>query len=67
MNHHQLIEIGLNYEGISLRYPFDPDLPVLFVHKKMFALLGKLQGVEMVNLKTSQMRHGYTARLILEP
>ena len=53
MNHHQLIEIGLNYEGTSLRYPFDPDLPVLFVQKRMFALLGKLHGVEMVNLKTS--------------
>lgn len=53
MYYQQLIDLGLNYEGTSLRYPFDPDLPVLFVQKRMFALLGKLQGVEMVNLKTS--------------
>ncbi len=53
MNHQQLIEIGLNYEGTSLKYPFAPDLPVLFVKNRMFALLGNLHGVEMVNLKTS--------------
>jgi predicted DNA-binding protein (MmcQ/YjbR family) len=53
MNHEQLIELGLSYNGTSLRYPFDPHMPVLFVHNKMFALLGKQQGVESVNLKTS--------------
>jgi predicted DNA-binding protein (MmcQ/YjbR family) len=53
MDHKQLIELGLSFRGTSLRYPFDPDLPVLFVHSKMFALLGKQQGIESVNLKTS--------------
>ncbi len=53
MNHQQLIELGLSYNGTSLRYPFDPGLPVLFVRDKMFALLGKHQGEESVNLKTS--------------
>ncbi|MFD0694702.1 MmcQ/YjbR family DNA-binding protein [Paenibacillus sp. GCM10027628] len=53
MNHEQLIDLGLSYLGTSLRYPFDPDLPVLFVQEKMFALLGKQQGVESINLKTS--------------
>ena len=24
MNHQQLIELGLSYNGTSLRYPFDP-------------------------------------------
>jgi len=53
MNHQQLIELGLSYEGTSLRYPFTPDLPVLYVRERMFALLGQTEGVESVNLKTS--------------
>lgn len=53
MNHEQLIELGLSYYGTSLRYPFDPHMPVLFVRDKMFALFGTQQGVESVNLKTS--------------
>lgn len=53
MNHEQLIELGLSYYGTSLRYPFDPHMPVLFVRNKMFALLGNQQGVESINLKTS--------------
>ncbi|MCS7463879.1 MmcQ/YjbR family DNA-binding protein [Paenibacillus doosanensis] len=52
MNHERLIELGLTYYGTSLRYPFDPDMPVLYVRNKIFALLGKQQGVESVNLKT---------------
>ena len=53
INHQQLITTGLNYEATSLRYPFAPDLPVLFVMEKMFALLGHRDDIEMVNLKTS--------------
>ncbi|WP_248924086.1 MmcQ/YjbR family DNA-binding protein [Paenibacillus hamazuiensis] len=53
MNHQQIIELGLNYRGTSLRYPFDPAMPVLFVRDKMFALLSHRHGVESVNLKTS--------------
>ena len=53
IDHQQLITTGLNYEATSLRYPFAPDLPVLFVMEKMFALLGHRDDIEMVNLKTS--------------
>lgn len=53
MNHEKLIELGLSYNGTSLQYPFDPQMPVLYVRNKMFALLGKQQGVDSVNLKTS--------------
>jgi predicted DNA-binding protein (MmcQ/YjbR family) len=53
MDHQQLIELGLSYRGTSLRYPFDPELPVLYVRDKMFALLGQHHGVESVNLKTA--------------
>ncbi|GIQ70800.1 MmcQ/YjbR family DNA-binding protein [Xylanibacillus composti] len=53
MNHQRLMELGLQYPGTSLRYPFDPDLPVLFVRNKMFALLGHTGAMESVNLKTS--------------
>jgi predicted DNA-binding protein (MmcQ/YjbR family) len=51
MNHSQLIERGLAKKGASLRYPFDPGLPVLFVGNKMFALLGRTGEHESVNLK----------------
>lgn len=53
MDHLRLIELGLLYPGTSLRYPFDPDLPVLYVGNKMFALLGRSGATESVNLKTS--------------
>lgn len=53
MNHQRLIELGLSYKGTSLRYPFNEDLPVVYVGEKMFALLGTHQSVESVNLKTS--------------
>ncbi len=53
MNHQELIHIGLGYKGSSLRYPFDPDLPVLFVCEKMFALFGHRENAESVNLKTN--------------
>ncbi|NEW07254.1 MmcQ/YjbR family DNA-binding protein [Paenibacillus sp. SYP-B3998] len=53
MNHEQIIALGLSYKGTSLRYPFDPQQPVLFVREKMFALFGNQQGVESINLKTS--------------
>lgn len=52
MDHSQIIEYGLGKPGTSLRYPFDPDLPVLFVADKMFALLGGFNGAPSVNLKT---------------
>lgn len=51
MNHTQLIEKGLALPGTSLQYPFDPDLPVLFVGSRMFALLGRTEQHESVNLK----------------
>jgi len=51
MDHQTLIELGLRMTGTSLRYPFDPELPVLFVGNRMFALLGHTGGVESVNLK----------------
>jgi predicted DNA-binding protein (MmcQ/YjbR family) len=51
MNHANVIEQGLEWRGSSLQYPFDPDLPVLFVGSKMFALLGRTGPYESVNLK----------------
>ncbi|MFC5528979.1 MmcQ/YjbR family DNA-binding protein [Cohnella yongneupensis] len=51
INHEQLIAIGLGKAGASLQYPFDPNLPVLFVGSKMFALLGRTGTHESVNLK----------------
>ena len=51
MNHTRLIEAGLAKPGTALRYPFDPDLPVLFVGSKLFALLGHTGERESVNLK----------------
>ncbi|WP_159882775.1 MmcQ/YjbR family DNA-binding protein [Paenibacillus puerhi] len=51
MNHEQLTSRGLSKPGTSLRYPFDPGLPVLFVGNKMFALLGTTEGIPSVNLK----------------
>lgn len=53
MNHHRLIELGLKYPGTRQRYPFDPNMPVLFVGSKMFALFSDWYGAESVNLKTS--------------
>jgi len=52
LNTEQLIREGLSRPGTALRYPFDPDIPVLFVGSKMFALFGVHEGVERVNLKT---------------
>lgn len=51
MNHKKLTELGLEWIGSSLQYPFDPNLPVLFVGSKMFALLGRTGEHESVNLK----------------
>jgi predicted DNA-binding protein (MmcQ/YjbR family) len=51
VNHAKLEEVGLAKEGTSLRFPFDPKLPVLFVGSKMFALLGRTGLHESVNLK----------------
>jgi predicted DNA-binding protein (MmcQ/YjbR family) len=53
MDHQKLIALGLSYRGTSLRYPFDPGMPVLYVQEKMFALLGKRESIDSVNLKTS--------------
>ncbi|QQE81147.1 MmcQ/YjbR family DNA-binding protein [Alicyclobacillus sp. SO9] len=53
VNHSYLIELGLKLPGSSLRFPFRPDLPVLDVRGKMFALLGKHNNYESVNLKTN--------------
>jgi predicted DNA-binding protein (MmcQ/YjbR family) len=51
MDHKRIADYGLSKPGTSLRYPFDPDLPVLFVADRMFALLGKHQSFPSVNLK----------------
>ncbi|MBO9596588.1 MAG: MmcQ/YjbR family DNA-binding protein [Cohnella sp.] len=51
MNHERLMKIGLAKSGTSLKYPFDPDLPVLYVGSKMYALLGRTGADESVNLK----------------
>lgn len=51
MNHSRIAEAGLAKPGTTLRHPFDPDLPVLFVGSKMFALLGHTGDRESINLK----------------
>lgn len=51
MNHKRLSEYAMDKPGTSCRYPFDPQLPVLFVGEKMFALLGHTGMFESVNLK----------------
>ncbi|MBW5448492.1 MmcQ/YjbR family DNA-binding protein [Cohnella sp. CFH 77786] len=51
MNRQMLTEYALRLPGVTLRYPFDPQLPVLFVGSKMFALLGWTGDRESVNLK----------------
>jgi predicted DNA-binding protein (MmcQ/YjbR family) len=51
MDHQTLIDYGQRKPGVSLQYPFDPNLPVLFVGSKMFALLGRTGPVPSVNLK----------------
>ena len=51
MNHDQIMTYGLGKPGTSVRYPFDPAMPVLYVGDKMFALLGSHQGWPSVNLK----------------
>lgn len=51
MNHDTLIAHGLQLIGTSLQYPFDPNLPVLFVGSKMFALFGMTEGNQSVNVK----------------
>ncbi|QJC54176.1 MmcQ/YjbR family DNA-binding protein [Paenibacillus albicereus] len=51
MNHEKLQRIGLGYPGASVKTPFDPHMPVLYVRDKMFALLGRTGELESVNLK----------------
>jgi predicted DNA-binding protein (MmcQ/YjbR family) len=51
MNHEKLIAHGLTLAGTSLKYPFNPNLPILFVGSKMFALFGMTDGKQSVNLK----------------
>lgn len=51
VNHQSLIERSSRMPGVTLRYPFDPNLPVLFVGSRMFALLGHTGSAESVNLK----------------
>jgi predicted DNA-binding protein (MmcQ/YjbR family) len=52
LNHEKLIKLGLGFSGASLKTPFDPDMPVLYVRDKMFALFGRHREWESVNLKT---------------
>ncbi|SDB99751.1 Predicted DNA-binding protein, MmcQ/YjbR family [Paenibacillus sp. UNCCL117] len=51
MNHEKITAHALSKPGTRMRYPFDPELPVLFVGDKMFALLGTTSGVPSINLK----------------
>jgi predicted DNA-binding protein (MmcQ/YjbR family) len=51
MNHSRIAKAGLAKPGTTLRHPFDPDLPVLFVGSRMFALLGHTGDRESINLK----------------
>ncbi|MGU3470910.1 MmcQ/YjbR family DNA-binding protein [Paenibacillus sp. D51F] len=51
MNHEKLIKLGLGYPGTSVKTPFDPDMQVLYVKDKMFALFGRHAEWESVNLK----------------
>jgi predicted DNA-binding protein (MmcQ/YjbR family) len=51
MDHEKLITHGLTLAGTSLQYPFDPNLPVLFVGSKMFALFGMTDKIQSVNVK----------------
>jgi predicted DNA-binding protein (MmcQ/YjbR family) len=51
IDHEKLITHGLTLAGTSLQYPFDPNLPVLFVVSKMFALFGMTNKKQSVNLK----------------
>ena len=52
MNAEHLKKVALRWPGTTVRCPFHPDMPVLFVGSKMFALLSTYDGVESVNLKT---------------
>lgn len=58
MNHAELMKRGLQRPGTTLRYPFDPDLPVMFVGSKMFALFGHTDEVESINLKRTPRKRG---------
>jgi predicted DNA-binding protein (MmcQ/YjbR family) len=58
LNHNRLLELGLNFAGTSVKYPFRFDLPVLYVKGKMFALLGRHGEFESVNLKASPEEAG---------
>jgi len=49
--HDPWIRYGLGKPGTSLRTPFDPEIPVLFVASRMFALFSRLKGRPYVNLK----------------
>nr|WP_123043785.1 MmcQ/YjbR family DNA-binding protein [Cohnella candidum]AYQ75705.1 MmcQ/YjbR family DNA-binding protein [Cohnella candidum] len=51
MDHQVLIERSIGMPGVTLRYPFDPNLSVLYVGSKMFALLGSNGDRLSVNLK----------------
>lgn len=69
MNHEILIAHGLQLAGTSLQYPFDPNLPVLFVGSKMFALFGMTDGKQSVNVKvvpeeTWLLREQYSGTVI---
>ncbi|GGA29364.1 MmcQ/YjbR family DNA-binding protein [Paenibacillus physcomitrellae] len=49
----QLIGHGLQLAGSSLRYPFYPDVPVLYVGSKMFALFGRNEDYPSMTVKTN--------------
>lgn len=51
MPHDKWIRYGLGKPGTTLRTPFDPEIPVLFVASRMFALFSHLHGRPYVNLK----------------
>jgi hypothetical protein len=63
MNHAQISEYAMRKPGTSLRYPFDPLLPVIFVGSKMFALLGVKRESERVNSRIAGRELAFEGRI----
>ena len=53
MNHEALIQYCLGKPASELKYPFYPDIPVIFVVSKMFALFGFTGDIPSITLKAA--------------
>ena len=51
ISHSSLIAYMQTKPGTVLKYPFDPGLPVMYVGRKMFAILGHTDGIASISLK----------------